>query len=333
MRLLFFSDIHLAERPPAARLPSYTDDIFSKLAEVKEIAATCDVSIMGGDTFHTPSVPHGLVRRLISFLRDWPCPLYIVVGNHDLPADGMAGLDRTALGVVLEALSPDASDRWPEVCLLEEDESITDYFARQSIVTHVQLSAGHWTPNIDSDPNAFRMGTETLYVKMPEDRVKIKVAHCMVMTDGADHPFPCHQAAEIETDADIILCGHTHWQTGPVEVNGTLYVGPGSIARTQRSEGELRRQVQVLVLTITKDAPVEVEMIPLRLMRPSAEVFADAVEDRGVAGDERFAGYVSVLETGLGVGDGVEEALAVLRQRAPVGVAELCERYLEEAGL
>ena len=118
MKLLFFCDLHLAERPPLARNDSYCDDLFAKLEELKELARSTDITIMGGDWLHWPrpnDTSHRLVRRLIECLRNWPTELYTLAGNHDLPSEGMAGLHRMPLGVILEALKDGP------VQLLDED--------------------------------------------------------------------------------------------------------------------------------------------------------------------------------------------------------------------
>lgn len=322
---MFFSDLHLAERPPLSRSQSYPDDIMAKLAEVKEIAATVDVSIFGGDLYHHPrpaDTSHRLVRRTIEMLRDWPVPLYVVVGNHDQTPESMAGLGRTALGVVLEALKGTA------VQLLGEDKVLT-YEDEPA----VQLSPGHWTPSIDGDISALMMGP-CRFTAVPD--FKVKAIHAMVMKAGADHPFRCVVAQDVHPDAHVVLCGHTHWETPAQVINGTLYVGPGSIARTSRSPGELERQVGVTILTLERDAEPRAEFVPLATMRPSADVF-QWVENRNVAEakDSLFEGYVATLETSLDVtgGASIEDGVQVMIDRAPVGVGEIALRYLREAGL
>lgn len=321
MRLLAFADAHIAERPPIARSESYTDDIFDKMSEVKILAADCDVSIFLGDLLHWPSpsaTSHRLVRRLIEFLRDWPGRLLLVCGNHDLPSEGMAGLSRSALGVVLEAL------HGTNVQLLDDDVVLDVGFAGLSRDARVQLSPAHWSASIDSDPGAYAM------TRQSGVDVAIKIGHGMLMPPG-EYPFKCVTFPQIQTEADVVLVGHLHWATPPTTVNGTLFLGPGSIARTSRSPIEMKRQVQVAILGYA-GGKLTTEFVSLRSMRPAEEVFVwqEQREEPGAL----LEGYVAVLESGLDVGGlSVEDALRDMEGRAPEGVAALARRYLVDAGL
>lgn len=316
MRLLFWTDPHLDEKPPLARSDSYCEDIFRKMEELAEIARTVDVSLLGGDLFHRtrPSaVSHRLVRRLIEFLRHWPTDLYAIAGNHDLPADGMDGIQRTPLGVVLEALKDGP------VQLLDEPASFTD--------PALTIWPVHWQHDIDSRPDLYSV------TKLSGTDFLVLVSHGMVMPPGGGWPFPAVGMDQIETEADVVLLGHMHWMTGAMEVNGTLFVGPGAIARTARSESELRRTVHAAVLELEKGKKPQVEFVPLKSMRPASEVFVWTEGPERPTG-ELFAGYVAALEVSMGLeGMSVEEVLAQLEKQADPAVVKLTREYLERSGL
>lgn len=320
VRLLFWSDAHLADRPPGHRSATYADDLFVKMGEVKALARDVDASIFGGDLLHIFSQPrdvsHALVRRTIQLLRDWPTPLYIVRGNHD-GQPGQIGLNRWPLGVVLEAL------RDTDVRLLD-DEMLYDEDGLCA-----QVRGAHWFPSIDSDPSAFGI------VRREGVDWTIVAAHGMLMPLGEGYPFPCvtmDQVAELIEAPDLLLVGHTHWETTPVKIGHTLFAGPGSIARVSRTDTEMARQVQVAIVTATKQ-DLTVEFVPLRSMRPAADVFTWS-EPGVVKTDGLFEGYVSVLESGLQVeGLSVEDALMQMEKQAPEGVAARAMEYLRSAGL
>lgn len=312
MRLLFFTDAHLSDRPPVARSPAYCDEIFEKLEECREIAKGCDFSIFGGDLYHAPrprDVSHALVRRTIEFFQGWPGPLGFVVGNHcgGVP-EGMAGLERTPLGVVLQAMDPS------RVSLL--------YSTRMG---DVQFEAAHWDSEIDTNPGAYRMRKPG-----PPGVLNVKVVHEMCLPPG-QYPFPTVTMDQIETEADLVLVAHMHWVTELVKYGSTEFVGPGAIARTARAEW-VSDKVYVAIVTFL-DGKAIIELRALESAKPASEVFVWAA-DPGVQRVGLFEGYVAVLEAGLDVGGlSVEDALARLEHQAPVGVVERTREYLREAGL
>jgi DNA repair exonuclease SbcCD nuclease subunit len=322
MRLLFFTDLHLAERPPLARNDSYVEDLFAKLEELKGLAADCDVSVFGGDWLHWPrptETSHRLVRRLIECLRDWPTELYTVAGNHDLPSEGMKGLHRMPLGVVLEALKDGP------VQLLDEPERLS-----QGKDVDVMLWPVNWQHDIDRRPDLYSAS------KVPGTAFPaflVQVTHGMVMPPGGGWPFPAIGMDQIETEADVVLLGHMHWQTGVHQVNGTWFAGPGAIARTSRSESEMKRQPAALIVTLKRDAEPQFDEIQLKSARPAEEVFTYA-GDGAAPTDGLFAGYVAALETGMNLeGLTVEEAVAAAEGKVPSDVMELAKEYLGRAGL
>ena len=314
MRLLFFTDTHLTERPPAARTSEYADDIFHKLEEIREIAATCDLSIFGGDLFHWPrprETSHALVRRAIELFHDWPGLLRFVSGNHDQVAAGMSGYSRSPLSVVMEAMDSSAG-------LLHD----MTYMG-------VHFDAAHWGADLDTDASRYQMQGVS-HLDSVTSGYQVKVAHGMCMPPG-EYPFNCVTMDKIQTAADLVLLGHMHWTTPPMTFNGTMFVGPGSVSRTSKSESEARRQVQVLIVNLS-DRGIETEFIPLKTMRPSEDVF-QWVEDRTSPTKGLLEGYVAVLESGLEVGGlSIDAVLAAMEKQAPEGVAERARQYLTDAG-
>jgi len=311
MRLLFWTDPHLADRPPIARSSRYCDEIFEKINEIKDLARSVDLTILGGDLYHNPrprDVSHALVRRTIEFLRDWPTDLLVVVGNHDQVPEQLAGLSRTPLGVVLEALAGS------QVRLLNDE-----------VCGGVQLSAAHWSHDLDENPDLYQLQHHD------KSSYAIKVVHGMCLPPG-EYPFPCVTMDQVQTGADIVLLGHMHWVTEPVRYNGTLFVGPGAIARTARAQ-YVSDNVYVAILSLSNGCEPEVELRSLKSARPADEVFA-WTEPRESPTAGLFAGYVAVLESGLDVGGlSVEDALAQVEAQAPEGVVKRTQEYLKEAGL
>ena len=320
MRLLFFTDLHLAERPPLSRSQSYCDELFAKLEEIRGLAGACDMTVFGGDLFHPlrpQDTSHRLVRRVIECLREWPTHCAVVAGNHCQPQEGLEGLNRMPLGVVLEAL---------------KENSMPVELLGETVVGHgqlrVQLTARHWSHHLDKLPELYAIE------RHPAADFAVLVSHGMVMPEGEGWPFPAVGMDQIVTDADVVLLGHMHWRTGVHRVNGTLFVGPGAVARTSRTESELKRRPAVLVVTLERGREPVFDMIELRSARPAEEVFVWSDPSNALDGSEMFAGYVAALEAGLDVeGLSVEEALAGLEGQARAEVVAKVREYLGRAGL
>lgn len=312
MKLLYFSDLHLADRGPSSRSPSYLEDVWAKLEEIRDLATGVDVTLFGGDLFHGPgnrpqATSHRLVRRVITMFQTWPTRCLFVSGNHESDVDG--GLTRSPLGVVLAALGEDYGhkkfdEQW------EQD---------------VRLVGRHWTATLDGDEKAYR-------VKRGDERWLVIASHGMVMPPGK-YPFPCVKMDEVRTEADIVLLGHMHWETPAAMFNGTTWFGPGSVARTSRSPSEAERTPQVAIIDFGP-SKMDIVQIPLKSAKPFCEVFLWDDGAEMPSKTDLFAGYVATLEAGLDIeGLSIEEALAQLEGRAPAGVVEKARSYLMEAGL
>jgi len=324
MRLLFFTDTHLDDRPPGSRTEQYADQIMAKMEEVRELAETCDVTVDGGDDFHRRQLSFRLLRRYSALLRGWPHNVIGIAGNHTLPPELMAGLDRVPLG------------------MLEEAQTGGRYrFAREDVVVGtgptVQIHPVHWFPHEallrdGREEEALRLVNEAFRVeRQPGVDFVVAVAHLMIMPGGGGWPFPAIAADQIDLGGiDVLLLAHLHFQTGMYWAGGTLVVGPGSIARTQMTQSEMARTPQVAVLEFA-DREVTAKFVPLRSARPGAEVFVEA--SRPAAGHDLFAGYVAALEADGSVeGLSVEEAVESLQGRARPEVLERAREFWERAG-
>ena len=315
MKLLFFTDLHMAERPPTARTDEYADNLFAKLNEIRQIAQVEDVdlTIFGGDMFHwmkPNETSHRLVQLMIDALRDWE--IVGILGNHCVGPDGLESLRRQPVGVLERAL--------PTFELLTGDR-----LKGENGGLVIQLSAAPWTPDIDvgdrSEYGLQRMGGVDFAVK---------ITHGMLMPPGGGWPFDATAFDEIDTEGmDVCLCGHTHWRVGPMVVKGTLFVSPGAVARTSRSEAN--RNPSVAIVTLERDCAPVAEYHELKSARAGPDVFTPEVSEGAPVG-AAFEGYVAALEQGMDELS-VEAAMATLSEGADPTVTKRTWQYLEEAGL
>lgn len=108
IKLLWRTDIHLSEQTPRSRTDDWTETVLGKIRQVGEIASRYEVDavIDGGDFFDVKSPirnSHSLVRRAIEAHKDYPCPVYANVGNHDCVYGDYRHLPQQPLGVLFES--------------------------------------------------------------------------------------------------------------------------------------------------------------------------------------------------------------------------------------
>jgi DNA repair protein SbcD/Mre11 len=106
--LVWRTDVHLSDHTPRSRTDNWTDTVLRKLAAVGDIARKTGAHavIDGGDFFDIKAPgrnSHALIRRAMEVHRDYPCPVYANVGNHDCVYGDYSYLPQQPLGVLYEA--------------------------------------------------------------------------------------------------------------------------------------------------------------------------------------------------------------------------------------
>jgi len=108
IRLLWRTDVHLSDVSPVSRKDDWTEAVFAKLDQVKEVARKAKVHAVldGGDFFNLKSpsrTTHRLVRQAAEHHVDYPCPVYCTPGNHDSVYGNYEYLPQQPLGVLYAA--------------------------------------------------------------------------------------------------------------------------------------------------------------------------------------------------------------------------------------
>lgn len=108
IKLLWRTDVHMADKTPRRRTGNWTDDVSEKLKwigeKAKEIEA--DAVIDGGDFFDVKSPSknsHYLVQRAFQAHENYECPIYGLVGNHDVKYGKYEYLPEQPLGVLFSS--------------------------------------------------------------------------------------------------------------------------------------------------------------------------------------------------------------------------------------
>jgi len=105
--LVWRTDVHLSDRAPRSRTDDWPSTLLGKLEQIGEIAKEVGAQgvLDGGDMFNIRSpgrTTHRLVRRTVRVHREYPCPTWADIGNHDVVYGEYSYLDQQPLGVLFE---------------------------------------------------------------------------------------------------------------------------------------------------------------------------------------------------------------------------------------
>ena len=271
------TDLHVRGSAPVRRRDDWPGVCLRKLQAVRRLAERneADFILVGGDFFDSYRPGYGLIFRVAEVVSGGP-PWYIVAGNHDIVGRQRGALENTALGLL--AWMPEmhiAPDRWYE--------------------GDVQFRAWHYEHGIDKQ-TAFCSGEEW-------EGPQVAVAHAMLVPDPV--PYEHVRLEDVETDADLFLCGHSHEGWSPIDVRGTLFLHPGSMTRLSLTRENLRRKPRALVIDIDSEG-IEVEEVLIPAASGRA-VFDLATWKRDKRYGARIEDLLRALESATVQGGGLRE--------------------------
>jgi DNA repair exonuclease SbcCD nuclease subunit len=260
IRLIFRTDVHASDRSPSSWKGDYPSEIWSSLEQIGAIARDIDAQAVldGGDYFHTKSASrtsHDLVRRTAEIHREYPCPVYSIVGNHDITYNSMETLPKQPLGVVYAT---------------NVFQTLTEVvFERDGVKVRVVGLPYSPTRTLE-DFRAIR--------KRPDDQYLVVVAHALATklpATKAEEFFHetvfCYRDLVAYDGPDATLFGHWHKDQGVEEIEGKLFVNQGAVSRGSLIRENLERTPQVAILEATSNG-ITARLQKLRVS-PASEVF------------------------------------------------------------
>ena len=239
IKILFATDLHLRSIKPVSRLDfDFLDVQLKKLKFIAGLSKDADVTILGGDIFDRPDVPHYVLLRAIQAMRGFKAPPYTVIGNHEVFGYQGKSVDSSVMGVFLEVGAVKKLDYLKIGCL-----HIYGVHAYDTLVTQVGKD---------------------------EDEMAMIVAHKMI-TDTALPNLECIRVDLMApvTNADIILSGDIHIPHEKV-VDGKIFLNPGAMSRLSIADRD--RMPGVYMITIADNMKISYEFIGIPA-KPNDEVF------------------------------------------------------------
>ena len=298
LKFLFMGDRHNAETIPVARTDNYHETCELKDAEIIKIARENNVNaiIHPGDfwTDADKRLSYKFVGQISQRWQSGGIPVIGIAGNHDLIGNNIKSFPDTTSGL-LNSLGV--------FKIIENDEVLS--FTDGKITVNITGTNYH---NHMDKPECI----DDYIVSEKTSDYHIHIVHGMLTSKSYGKLFRHTLIDQIkDTAADITLCGHDHIGFGVVNYNNKYFINPGAVVRLTAAEKEMKRSVQVVLISIDETG-IKVESIPLTSARPGSEVLnRDHLEEKEEK--EAFQEYIKdgvaklQLGTGLSIHDVLDE--------------------------
>lgn len=326
VKLLEVGDIHARGTSPRNRLDDYTLALKRKMQEVFKLAQVhqVDAIICPGDVFDSYQVSIAVLLDFVNLFRQSPVPIFTTAGNHDLPSYNLETYYRTSLHL-LEMLVPQL-------------RVINDPSEAVVIKDLVQLTFTPYSGKMDVAGYGYSPEGEAAQ----SDYFKVHTSHGMLL----DHTPPFDRftlVQEVETEADVVFCGHDHTGFGIFErQDGKTFVNLGSLTRLSASVTEMERTIQAALITVWPVTDGEhhgyektIEAITLESAQPGSQILdrsgIEAEQKRQYA-MEQFSALIQGND-GEAVAVNVEQMVEMIAKResiAPEVVALALEKIEQQ---
>jgi len=308
LRCMLTADWHLSCENPASRKDDFAEACLKKLKQLKEICKVgeVDLVIAPGDIWHKHRQTFEYVNKVMAVLQQFPCPVFVIVGNHDVQWTRTDLVHKSPLGLLIRSKC---------LKLLKQE----DFYLKDSEL-HVHLKGFDYE-------HEFKFPK----VETAEKRVNFAVCHGFLgqemMTWEGGKDFLDKGSLE-NSGWDILLAGHDHVEYPDTEVHGCKVFRPGALTRGTKHVYNRVREVIVKVIDIGVDG-IEVNRVPLKVERPDKVYSLEKIEREDAM--KEIKSFVQSLE-GKGLESGsTRQALEEVCTEEPV--KELILSYCRECGV
>lgn len=244
MKFLFFTDTHIRGNNPRSRKDVFVETLYGKFQEILDYIKNngIDYVLFGGDLFDRPDISLSVAQKFIELLNNFPKPIYMVLGNHDIYGQNPTTVNRTILGI-LQTLGI--------IKVLDNDSVILN-----AVNKTIKITGSSYKYDIDIDKNK-----EKYIIKKQEADYLIHIVHGMLMEKEFIKEVPHTLIDEIafKTEADITLCGHYHNGFGVKKFNNKYFVNPGALVRINNSLSEINRIPSFAIIDIDDNINIYIE--------------------------------------------------------------------------
>lgn len=312
MRFVFVTDSHIANDKPSSRFDNYNEAIFNKWEFVCKYAEKEKIKniVFGGDLCHTHKLSTELMNRFISMIQQHSVNFYYILGNHDMQTGNDNYVDKTNVGFLSKAKC-----FYP----LDTVEPIR--------ISNCYITGINYTKAKSAD--AFFSWRRDFSDFKPEPNIPmVLVIHAGIADRELKFKgkIACHSVDNIETDADLLLCGHYH--LGSKIKDGTYFnknyriVVPGSMARVAINEGKHKPKLVDVSIGPGK-LKTKLITIPHLSYRDVFDIDTKEEEKIVLKKKEQFIETLSRISGNKLMGDNFSEAMISLFKKPPKELREI----------
>lgn len=283
---LIVGDIHWRAVNPRARTDDFRAALTAKLLEVFGLARhhRCAAIIQTGDLTDTAGLQLSTIGDLMEILRQAPCPILAVPGNHDTWGANPDTLPRTPFGLLARGGWLQDVSRQPLHLISAGGMPIA--ITGHAYDAETDLEPGQYAAPA-AEPGTFR----------------IHITHGMLLhrTPGIQiRHTTLDQIAGLSELPEVLVNGHehlTHWvQRIRDSLQDTLVLKPGALCRLTAHIEEIHRPVQVMLLTVTETGETQVQDITLTTARPGEEILSRDHLTEVAEREDRLAEFLTLLQ-------------------------------------
>lgn len=338
MKLVWRTDVHMADQGPASRLDNWPDMVLDKLSQVRDIAIECGAKAIldGGDFFHIKSPSrnsHELINRVAGHHSTYPIPVYCTPGNHDSVYGDYAFLGQQPLGVLFSTgIFKRCYDEHEAVFETGDFVGIGGYqmvngstgYANKFKVRVVGIPYHGST----YDRERFKA------IKKGDEDILICVAHVLASPKGGtmfEGEDILKYSELLDYAPDVFCFGHWHKDQGVTQIGDKTIVNIGSLTRGSLSQDELQRRPSCAIISLERGQPADVEIVRLKVGAPE-DVFDVDGRNRQVQQQVEIEAFVARIRDALSPkveGETLAQVLGGV-EGVPNDIKERALAYLEQ---
>ena len=258
LKFIYMTDTHLSASSPRSRLDDYPKAVLDKIEWIVSYAKKREVDVIlhGGDFFDGYDIAKSVETAVLKLLSTNSIPIVATIGSHDIHGYSTQTLYRSSLGVL------GAADK---IVLLDQGEVFN--------CGGVSIVGCPHAPDIDQRKDGYYISEEVI---QEERDYTILLAHGNLVDHKLPEGFDYTLLEDAKVNADLVLSGHYHPGYGVYRrADGVTFVNPGSVARVKATSNNRTRTPSIAYIEVFKDAPVSVDIIPIKIAAKGYEVFAD----------------------------------------------------------
>lgn len=321
IKFITFTDVHISDVNPSARLGSYKRDILEKLRQIGAAGKKLGVDFytFAGDLYHIKAPlknTHHLNTALTEVFQGYGAPIYATEGNHDLRGS-YENFDEQPLKVLY------TSGTLIQLRDIPLEINGIKIHLRSFPFKEYEFSAQKLTTDAD---------------------LSVCVLHLYATPDGGmlfkNKLFSYKELSE--SGDNIYVLGHYHIDQGvrTVTDNGFTqhFINVGAISRGTTSEDNIKREPKAGYVEITKDdsGKIEIKIQAIKLkVKPATEIF-DLVEKEAekekIEVTEKFVEKLQKnLDGGIANINSIDDEVSKLQDEKEI--IDSVKHYLEQADL